>query len=1357
MKPKVLSILLVVLFIFSFVFSNTYALDGLDTSRQVEYIGGTNSTDDNMVSVSKTIEETGTENIFDITLQVDTKVNIEELYSMQTDVVIVMDISYTMKNLLSDGTSRYNAAMSAVEVFVEYYQASAIDASTTCNIGYVAFNTDAHEIVKLQECSTEEQRDNIISEIKSDTSVIINDSGYSSSVSRFTNIEAGLKMARDMLSESSALNKYIIFLSDGFPTTYVESGYSGYNTYMNSTNNPNYANQIKGGIGSDGYFYNQKTGQMCTWGTSYSDKGATKAENLASAIKENTKIYTIGVGLGDQKISNYAGYVVDCYPTGTPYVIGEDTDGFEEWLRTDIGSGLYWDSTDAEDLETAYDDIFADILKTNQETIKSIWIASDPMSAVAPSNVEFLNFYDVNGGIVEGNLVNTNTPATENTAEIMVVDNVESIKWDLKNSVCEESGTENEKVYTYKLKYRVRLNTAADDFEMGEIYKTNGTTTLTYQVNENGTLSEPELVEFPIPEVRGYTGTLNVRKIDGVTKNALKDAELILTHSDECSSCTGVDVLEEINDIVAISGTDGGLVFEKIPSGHEYILYESKAPSGYMLSDEEYYVNVEYGEINTDLEVLDNEYVVSNLYEDKAENYQKEDEGGDNSSDDSLVNVSKTLETTEYENVFDITLKVKTTVEVLESLETITTTCPDTAVCLTIDMSGTMYRYELDEKRRVEVAKETAIEFLEEYSTSAEETTAKRMVAVSCFDTDAKLVQEWIDVNPNNNATGLDTVKAAINNMSVIDNGNPSSNYVCTNFDGGIILAKNILKQTDIDEDYCWSIVLSDGAPTVTVSGDTDTVGTIESTFWTGQGYQNAKAGGGWTHPGEVKNTLSYVQNLASEANVFMIGIGSGERGDMDFQLFYDAVYGTTNGTRTADVKNNANAFDGITPGISLDMTTGQWLTALVSDSDVNGTYVTAGNTEELSGAFTSIMESIKSVTEIEETISSSSIWVVTDPMSAVAPSNVEFLHFWDVNGNKAESLLNEDNPATENTASIVSVDDVDSIKWDLKNSVYKQSDTDTSKTYVYELKYRVRLNTAAEDFEAGEIYNTNGTTYLEYLKKVDGESSKKELIEFPIPAVKGYFGDLVFEKLDGLDSAGLSGAEFVLKHDDACSVCVAIDDMEEILDRYASSDEAGKVTFNNISSGHEYLLYESKAPKGYDISEDVYHVNVGYGITETDMISTDNKLVFYNYVSDKNIAITKRIKVADINFNNGDPTFIFKLTGCDEYGNDYTYHRAVTFTEEYVKENTDADGYVSQSVIIEDIKSGVYVASEIEVSRYNIEKIIEVTGGIIDGDTVKFDLINNNTGRATFVNIKYEYGQYSDSNIVVNHINNSE
>lgn len=299
----------------------------------------------------------------------------------------------------------------------------------------------------------------------------------------------------------------------------------------------------------------------------------------------------------------------------------------------------------------------------------------------------------------------------------------------------------------------------------------------------------------------------------------------------------------------------------------------------------------------------------------------------------------------------------------------------EAAVVLTVDMSGTMYRYKMGGKRYVDVAKAKALDFVEQYAAKVNKEGDVRMLAIASFDTDAKVVLNWVDVNT---AEGLAAAKKAINGMKVADNGKTSSNQVCTNFDGGIILTRNLLKQSVVDEiDNKFAIVLSDGAPTVTVNKDTDTVGTIKSSFWgnqldmNGKKYQNKHCGGGWTHPGEVDRTLKYLatgaNNLADQTTsygdnkegIFFVGVG----GDMSVKLFNDAVYGTSNGTRTSDVKkkpaafNHVEALEGISQSNIMKMTTGGWLDNLAEK--VGGTYVPATNASALQNEFDSILDAI--------------------------------------------------------------------------------------------------------------------------------------------------------------------------------------------------------------------------------------------------------------------------------------------------------------------------------------------------------------------------------------------------------------
>ena len=196
--------------------------------------------------------------------------------------------------------------------------------------------------------------------------------------------------------------------------------------------------------------------------------------------------------------------------------------------------------------------------------------------------------------------------------------------------------------------------------------------------------------------------------------------------------------------------------------------------------------------------------------------------------------------------------------------------------------------------------------------------------------------------------------------------------------DGGVILTRNLLKQRAVSEiDNKFAIILSDGAPNVTVNSDTDTVGTIKSSFWgdqldmNGKRYQIRRNGGGWTHPDEVDRTLKYLatgeNNLAdvtttcgdNKEGIFFIGVG----GDMSVKLFNDTVYGTSNGTRTTDVKKKPAAFNyvealqGIAQADIMKMTTGDWLQNLADR--VGGTYVPATNASGLQTQFNSILDVI--------------------------------------------------------------------------------------------------------------------------------------------------------------------------------------------------------------------------------------------------------------------------------------------------------------------------------------------------------------------------------------------------------------
>ena len=598
------------------------ASDSAASSTQIVSQGGTaNSNYNDDVSVSKTIAGTDIENVFDITLQVNTSTNISEFY-MEPDVavVIVMDISNTMTENFG-GITRYEAAMASAERFIDELAGVSNGVS---KVGFVAFNTDAHEIFGLSPCANSTQATSLKNAMRQNTGAIITAADYNKTHNRFTNIEAGLKRGYDMLATATNQNKFIIFLSDGFPTTYIKSGYTGYDPYMSGNIYgytygylTNAANIDKPEVFCDRADKSNSRfpyGKYCLYGTSYSDRAAVKAREMAASIKaQGVSIFSIGIAIGDQTIQKY-----DTHRSATdtfsviqrdsfgPYEIGSDSDrtAFKQWLGNSIGSGYdkyYFDSENQTGLENAYREIFAKIRETHEQGSSAQWIANDPMGTSPAENIEFIGFYDKDGSFVQnyGALAGEWANGAENTASVNA--NHDEISWDLKTSGYTTTQNGDTTIYHYSITYRVRLENELDNFIEDSNYNTNNTTTLTYQtfafVDGNITFSEQRTIDFPIPAVKGYLCDLTFTKV-GVNGNPLKGAEFTLTHdTEQCIHCRGDGSPVSVVSKTAVSDENGLVSFTDIPSGHIYLLEETVTPPGYMVSLDTYTVTVAYDEI----------------------------------------------------------------------------------------------------------------------------------------------------------------------------------------------------------------------------------------------------------------------------------------------------------------------------------------------------------------------------------------------------------------------------------------------------------------------------------------------------------------------------------------------------------------------------------------------------------------------------------------------------------------------------------------------------------------------------------------------------------------------------------------
>ena len=189
-----------------------------------------------------------------------------------------------------------------------------------------------------------------------------------------------------------------------------------------------------------------------------------------------------------------------------------------------------------------------------------------------------------------------------------------------------------------------------------------------------------------------------------------------------------------------------------------------------------------------------------------------------------------------------------------------------------------------------------------------------------------------------------------------------------------------------------------------------------------------------------------------------------------------------------------------------------------------------------------------------------------------------------------------------------------------------------------------------------------------------------------------------------------------------------------------------GTLTVENLAWG-SYYFKEKKAPIGYGLSDETirFSINANNSTTVQELTATDKELT-------SNITITKTIDAGDINFANGNPTFIFCVKGQNQK---YTSYKAIVFDESYV---TDQTGMVSQSITISELPSDVYEVSELDTSRYDIEQITNVVNGEVQGDKAIIDLTFGEsdtgtvpTGAAEFINDNYEAQDYSHTDLRTN------
>lgn len=301
---------------------------------------------------------------------------------------------------------------------------------------------------------------------------------------------------------------------------------------------------------------------------------------------------------------------------------------------------------------------------------------------------------------------------------------------------------------------------------------------------------------------------------------------------------------------------------------------------------------------------------------------------------------------------------------------------------------------------------------------------------------------------------------------------------------------------------------------------------------------------------------------------------------------------------------------------------------------------------------------------------------------------------------------------------------------------------TDPAGTYVTDETGRIK----AEKLPWGKYYikeikPTRGYEKSEEIKEIligkDGVIDAEHII---IKEQKK--GKVLITKTDESGELLLEGAQFSLHKSDGT-----------LVEQELETDSKGQLLIDGLRWGSYYLV-ETKAPDGYSLRYDPVRFSVNAttgGRTQALEVANEAKM--------SNIIIGKRLLAEDIHFEHGTPTFTFRLKGTTVDGEEKEYTRQVTFTKKFVNENTDENGYVTNSVIFSGLKAGKYTCTEKDTLRYELEEISQISSNcIIMGDAAEavFTLEGSDSGQAVFTNRKIDWNDYSDS-VSINNIIKTE
>ena len=447
-------------------------------------------------------------------------------------------------------------------------------------------------------------------------------------------------------------------------------------------------------------------------------------------------------------------------------------------------------------------------------------------------------------------------------------------------------------------------------------------------------------------------------------------------------------------------------------------------------------------------------------------------EGATGLDDNAVVAMSKTVKQTE-ENQFEVTLQVKTNQKVTE----LTSETPDAAVVLVIDLSNSMTETGSWNKTRLELVKEAATSFVDDFA-ALSDGESQCLLSIVTFGSGANRRLDWTNVATRE---GKQSAKDIIEGLTVYGGQNGG-----TNIEAGLMLARNNLSNGPAEDgvDYLYTVLLTDGKPTYHVDQDN----TNETKRISGD-----EGGGNYT----TKNDAKDVGDIAED----ILQLSTQSR-------LYSICFGRTDRQSVWNSKPFGD-WEDANPETTKQTTIGDWLGDFSSEA-----YNGGEDADDLLDNFNSVLSQIALATKAFQ---------VTDSMG----TNMTFGKFKDLGGNHAD--YNADADTLTWNVRDSSIDD----------SISSATSGDEYAVLGYTLKYTVTLdNLVNQQFtnENPAPVNKNATlTYAFQDEKGNwhGDEEGNALTgEFLVPTVKSHYGDLTFTK-KGSDDKTLENVTFTLTTED--------------------------------------------------------------------------------------------------------------------------------------------------------------------------------------------------------------------------------